>query len=249
MLTYKMLTYDRQGEIDFSTLCFDPDEPEPLPDAIYQELIIRETLELLYARFTGFGRRPDAFLSSNTFICYDRRNLNVRVGPDCYLALGVDTHAIRERRLYLPWEVGKPPDLALEVASVTTARADITRKPRIYAQIGIPEYWRFDQTGGDYYGQSLAGGLLVDGEYQPVELTTEPDGVLKAYSPVLALYFCWHEEWLYFYDPATGTYLKNWDQERTGYQEELRAERAARDAADARVRQLEEQLRLRPPRD
>ena len=38
---------------------------------------------------------------------------------DVYLAFGVNTHAIRERRLYLPWEAGKPPDWVLEVASVS----------------------------------------------------------------------------------------------------------------------------------
>ena len=38
---------------------------------------------------------------------------------------------------------GKPPDFALEVASVTTALNDYTRKRDDYAAFGIPEYWRF----------------------------------------------------------------------------------------------------------
>ncbi len=243
-----MLTYNKQGAIDFASLSFNPNKPEPLPDAMFQELLLQETLHVLAARFTDFGRRPDNFISSNTFICYDRSNLNIRVGPDCYLAFGVDARAIRERRLYLPWEVGKPPDLALEIASETTGRYDVTGKRRIYAQIGVLEYWRFDQTGGDYYGQPLAGDLLVNGVYQSLDLTTEPDGVLKGYSPTLALYFCWHEEWLYFYDPANGTYLRNREQEREAHQlaqAALQAEQTAREAAEARIRQLEEQLRLR----
>ncbi len=254
-----MLTYNWQGAIDFASLCFNPNKPEPLPDAMFQELLLQETLHVLAARFTDFGSRPDNFISSNTFICYDRSNLNIRVGPDCYLAFGVDARAIRERRLYLPWEVGKPPDLTLEIASETTALYDVTGKRQVYAQIGIPEYWRFDQTGGDYYGQALAGDLLVNGVYQPIDLTTEPDGVLKGYSPALELYFCWHEEWLYFYDPATGAYLRNREQELEAHQAEraahqatqaeLQAERAAREAAEAKIRELQEQLLSRRPED
>ena len=47
------------------------------------------------------------FLDNETYICYDPRNLNVRVAPDIYLAFGVDARAIRPRRLYLPWEGGQ----------------------------------------------------------------------------------------------------------------------------------------------
>jgi hypothetical protein len=221
-----MLPYNKQGEIDFAGLCFDPDDPPPLPDAMFQDEILQEMMHILSGRYTGMGRRPDVFLSSNTILCYDRNDLNVRVSPDCYLAFGVDKLAIRRRRLYLPWEVGKPPDLAIELASVTTARHDVTGKRRIYAEIGISEYWRFDPTGGDFYGEPLAGDRLVDGIYQPFELTTEPDGVLKGYSPLLDICLCWADEWLYFYVPATGEYIRN-----------LPEEMAAREAAEASAEQ------------
>ena len=64
------------------------------------------------------------------------------------MAFGVDAKAIRPRKLYLPWEVGKPPDWVLEIASESTRRQDVNRKPTIYAQVGVPEYWRFDPTEG-----------------------------------------------------------------------------------------------------
>ena len=233
-----MLPYTRQPAGADDSIGFDP-EPGPLPDAMIQNPIIHEILYILAARFTNFGRRADNFLESNTFICYDRSNLNVRVAPDCYLALGVDALAIRQRRLYLPWEVGKPPDFALEVSSESTGRQDVVGKRRIYAQIGIPEYWRFDPTGGQFHGQPLAGDRLVNGVYQPIALTTEPDGVLKGYSPILGLSLCWHDQRLYFYDPATGSYLRNLGQEQDAHQET----QAAYEDAQARIRQLEEQLR------
>ena len=243
----KMLPYNREGEIDYASLDFDPDEARAeKPDAMEQHLEQAEIFGLLGSRFTDFNQRPDVFLDYDSFICYDRNDLNIRVSPDVYLAFGVDTRAIRPRRLYLPWEVGKPPDWALEIASPTTAREDVDRKPAIYAHIGVPEYWRFDPSGGRYHGEPLYGGILTGGAYRPVELTTEPDGILKGYSPVLGLSLCWDEGWPRFYDPATGRYLENWREAAfRAEQSAIRAEQeaAARAEAEAEVRRLREQLR------
>ena len=229
---FTMLPYRRQGEIDYASLDFNPDEKELPSDHMEQNREIVAVLNLLCARFTDFGRRPDVFLDFETNICYDPGNLNVRVAPDVYLAFGVDAEAIRPRKLYLPWEVGKPPDWALEVASESTSRVDVNRKPAIYARIGVLEYWRFDPTGGRYHGRPLAGDRLADGVYQPIDLTAEPDGILKGHSEVLELSLCWDEGWPRFYDPATGTYLENWRQERQ-----------ARLDAEAENERLQEQLR------
>lgn len=236
---YTMLPYRRQGEIDYASLEFDPDEPVRKPDAMEQNLEQDEILGLLRAYLTDFNRRPDIFLDRDTNICYDPANLNVRVSPDIYVAFGVDARAIRPRKLYLPWEVGKPPDLAIEVASAATGRADVNRKPGIYARIRVPEYWRFDPTGGRYHDAPLYGGRLVNDAYQPVELTTEPDGILKGYSAVLALSLCWDQGWPRLYDPAAGIYLENWRQVWA----ERRAAEAARDAALLENAQLRERLR------
>ncbi len=251
------LEYQWNTVIDYASLEFDPDEPEPLPDAMQQDPILRDFLQVLADRCTEGDHSPDNFLSSNTILCYNRANLNVRVQPDCYLAFGVDVQAIRRRKLYLPWEVGKPPDLALEVGSESTSENDIGRKREIYAQIGIPEYWRFDPTGGELYGEPLAGEMLAEGVYRPVELTTEPDGVLKGYSPILGMYLCWNDGELRFYDLATRTYFRNLREERTARELEeaaheqtraaLQAERAEREAAEARIRRLEEQLGRQQP--
>ena len=259
--TTSMLPYNQGEDIDYAGLDFDPDQPKAL--SMYQDYVLQRFPYILAVRFPDLYRSSSNFLSVNTIICYDRNNLNVRVQPDYYLAFGVDAWAIRRRRLYLPWEVGKPPDFVLEIASDTTARNDIGNKRRIYAQIGIPEYWRFDPTGGDLYGEQLAGEQLVEGEYRPFELTTQPDDVLKAYSPALGLYLCWDNGMLYFYDPATRSYLRDYEQEQAAREAAeaareaaeaaqaaaeaaLRAERDAREADRNRIRQLEEELRRRP---
>ena len=240
----KMLPYKRGGEIDYDSLEFDPDEARAeKPDAMRQHKEQAEVFGLLSSRFTDFYACPDVFLDFDSFICCDPGNLNIRVSPDVYLVFGVDSLAIPDRRLYLPWEAGKPPDWALEIASPSTAREDVERKPAIYAGIGVPEYWRFDPSGGRYHGEPLYGGILADGEYQPVALTTEPDGILKGYSPLLGLSLAWDEGWPRFYDPSTGRYLDNWQAERAA-----RIEAEARAAeAEEEARRLREQLRRQQP--
>ena len=247
---YEMLPYRRQGEIDYAALDFDPDVTEPPEDAMEQNRELPEIESILVAYFTDFNSRPDVFLDRETNICYDPANLNVRIVPDLYLAFGVDAAAIRPRKLYLPWEVGKPPDWVLEIASESTARRDVSEKPAIYARVGGPEYWRFDPTGGRYHGQPLYGGRLVGGEYQAIELTNEPDGILKAYSQVLELSLCWDDGWPRFYNPSTGAYLDNWQQEREAHRAALEvaetrveAAKAERDAAQAEAERLRERLR------
>ena len=246
--TITVRPYRKRGRIDYARLDFDPDERELPPDAMGQEPAVQELLGLLASRFTDFGRRPDTFLSSNTILCYDPADLNVRVAPDVYLAFGVDAQAIRPRKLYLPWEVGKPPDWALEVASASTARQDVTEKRRIYARIGVPEYWRFDPKDGDYHGQKLAGEQLVNGVYRPLPLTREPDGILKGYSPVLGLSLCWEDNLPLLYDPATETYLESGREvvaARDAAEARATVEQAGRLVAEERIRQLEAELRRR----
>ena len=175
------LAYQIRSVINYDKLDFNPDEPEPYD--MFQYPTLQEVLHVLDAHITSLHPSEDVFRSSNTFICYDPSNLNVRVAPDFYAAFGVDASAIESRKLYLPWEAGKSPDFALEVASESTSRRDINFKRRLYAEIGIAEYWRFDRTGGDFYGQPLAGDRLENGVYQPIELTTEPDGCAEGLQP------------------------------------------------------------------
>lgn len=228
---YRMLPYRRQGEIDYSALEFDADEKELPFDHMEQRVEIDEVVAVLTIRFTELNARPDVFLDRETYICYNPRNLNVRVSPDVYISFGVEAEPIRPRKLYLPWEAGKVPDWVLEVASDSTSRQDVNRKPAIYAQVGVPEFWRFDPTGGRYHGAPMYGGRLVGHEYQAIELTTEPDGILKGYSEALELSFCWDDGWPRFFDPSTGAYLEGWREVWHGRE----AERAARAAAETRA--------------
>ena len=245
-MTNAKLARDPQAAIDYESLSFNPDEPEPLPDAMFQYPIFEEILHLLGTHLTDLYSPEEVFRGSNTFICYDPTDLNVRVGPDYYFAFGVDARTIEQTKLYLPWVVGKPPDFVLEIASESTAEHDVTNKRRIYADIGVPEYWRFDRTGGDFYGEPLAGDILANGVYQPVDLTTGPDGILKGYSLALRRSLCWANRMLTFYDPETNQYMRNLRAERARADAERTradAERTAKEAAESQLQALGAELR------
>ena len=179
-----MLPYREQGTIDYARLDFDPNKPVLKPEAMEQEQPVHEILGLLASRFTDFGQHPATFLSSNTIICYDPADLNVRVSPDVYLAFGVDAQAIRPRKLYLPWEVGKPPDWVLEIGSASTGREDVGRKRDLYAHIGVPEYWRFDPSKESEYhgaetGRGPAGGWGVPAHRADHGAGRPPEGLQR----------------------------------------------------------------------
>ena len=238
-LTETFIPYNRQPAYDAQIAALDWDMV-PQPDAMQQELPLTDLVATI--RDALMQREPGqtVFISSSTFLCYDPTNLNRRLQPDIYVAFGVEEPAIRDRDAgYLPWEVGKQPDFVLELASVSTARNDLTRKRDIYAMMGIPEYWRFDAAGGEFYGAPLAGEHLVDGSYESLTMTDEPDGHPKGYSPILGLTLAWVDGVFRIYDPSSGDYSQTVRERLSTVDEEA----AARRAAEERVRQLEQQLR------
>ena len=165
--------------------------------------------------------------------------------PDLLVAFGVDPEVYRRSNGYIVSEQGKAPDFVLEVASESTGAVDVGAKRVDYARLGIPEYWRFDETG-EYHGARLAGDRLVEGRYEPIPIETVSDGVLQGYSAVLGLNLRWSDGELLFYDPTTGRPIASLEDERQARAvAESRAdtEQARAEAAEARVRELEERLR------
>ena len=67
--------------------------------------------------------------------------------PDMLVAFDVGPADYRASNAYVISQQGKPPDFVLEIASLSSGRIDVTEKRRDYAALGIPEYWRFDETG------------------------------------------------------------------------------------------------------
>ena len=227
------------------------EEPEPVEDGMQQEIPIDHIKRLLWVRY---GERDDVFITNAVFIMYDRTNGNRRVQPDCMIVFDVDPAIIRERLPnYWIWEVGKPPDFVMEVASPSTAANDLGHKRDLYASLGIMEYWRFDPTGGELYGQPMTGERLVDGGYEPYELDARPDGVMVGSSQLLGVDFSWDGSRFDVLDPDTGNIIDRYardlalrlgiEAQRDAAEARADSEREARLAAEARARELEDELR------
>ena len=216
-----------------------PDPPEREPDEMtsIKHLAMTGSMHHL-ARHLG---SPDTTLVSAelyiTEVPHPGRG-GRRRRPDLFVAFDVDPELYYRSNGYVISEQGKPPDFVLEVASESTAERDLGVKRDVYAAFGIPEYWRFDETG-EYYGDRLAGERLVDGVYEPIEIERLSENTLQGHSDVLDLDIRWHDGRLEWYDPETGRHIVTFDDER------VRAdnERAARLRAEARNRELEEELR------
>ena len=186
--------------------------------------------------------------------------------PDMLIAFDADPEAYHRSNGYIISEQGKPPDFVLEIGSPSTGRVDVGKKRDYYEVLGIPEYWRFDETGRSH-GARLAGDRLVDGVYRPIDIEELEEDVLQGRSAVLHLDLRWEHGQLKWHDPETGRHIATYDdqvaraeRERAGRggRAEARAvreregrvaaearigqERAARAALEAQVRELKAQL-------
>ena len=249
--------------------------PDPLTDGTFPEFPPRGDLQnTLYLFGPGylatlslhFGNQDRNFVLSAVPIAWNPLQLQGMHIPDLIIAFNVDPAAIIEQWGYSIEDRGKPPDFVLETASAISTiwpelsempeLPDLRKRPEIqarhvpndyaerrndYAAFGIPEYWRFDPTGGEYYETGLAGDRLVDGVYQPITIVHTDETHHWGHSEVLNLGICWEDGQLRFWDPVEKRYLRTHQEEK---HDRITAEAQA-DAAQARMQELEEELRRR----
>ncbi len=238
---------------------------EPLPDPPPREPDMLQDLRI--DSFRGmlrlhFAYRDDVLMAGGGYLRNEAGNENEIFVPDCVVTFGVNPGGIVARNGYVISEVGKPPDLVLEVASRSTGRRDYTVKREGYASYGVREYWRFDPSGGRYHDVALAGDALIDRRYEPLPVNADPDGLLWSYSPLLDLELCWDQGQLRLRYPDTKQFLPTPEEERAlrdaaesraGAERQSRlaaesragAERQSRLAAEERIRLLEAELERR----
>ena len=213
---------------------------QPMPDGEYQFPIHSSAYSTLRVHFRN---SPDVRVNGNTLLYYMQGNPQISVSPDCYVAMGLSPEQqenINRNNTYRLWEVGKPPDFVMEVASYSTKTADLVSKRALYASLGIGEYWRYDHSGGDHYGEPLVGERLVDGEYRPLRMREDDDGRVWARSDALNLDIYWDNGDLRFWNPVTEEWLLNHEEDHVGRLEERAGrleERAGRLAAEQRAAQ------------
>lgn len=210
-------------------------QPMTESDATRDYLIYSVEVLRLY-----FQSRRNIYVSGNLFIYYEEGNPQAVVSPDVFVVFGVSG---RKRRSYKTWqEGGKLPSFVMEITSNSTKKKDEVEKPALYAKLGVQEYFQYDPTA-DYLNPQLKGATLVDGSYQPLPLTVNPDGTALIHSSVLGLDLQLHPPYsvaeiqplaqeLRFYDPQTRMKLLTLQETE---QARLEAEQARVEAEQARV--------------
>jgi Uma2 family endonuclease len=135
---------------------------------------------------------------------------------------------------YLPWAVGKPPEVLAEFLSPGSEGVDQHDKPRRYAELGVQEYFLFDPDGT--YGVPRVQGwaLRRDGRRETLPRAAD-GGVASAVLPVTFRPVGGH---IAVVDTRTGRVTLRYEEVQALLRRELetrfRAEEAQRQEAEAR---------------
>ena len=200
---------------------FYPDsDGKPMAESDLHREIMIWIIHLLQRFFAG----QRVYVSGNLLIYYEQGNPRKSVAPDCFVVWDVEP---RNRGNYKLWEEGHAPQVVFEISSKTTQRDDLGVKMRLYAQLGVQEYYLYDPTG-DYLEPPLAAFELVGGGFVPMQPVNEEVRVgdlafllgagepPEFISPRLGLRLALDEQnRLQFYDVTTGQRLLSDDEART----------------------------------
>lgn len=211
-----------QNEIDYPE-----SDGKPIGETdLHRDWTVR-LLEIFRQRYA----RQKVYAASDLLLYYEAGTPTKFVVPDCFVVLDCSPH---RRRTFLTWQEEHTPDVLFEVTSRSTSSSDLVDKPVIYERIGVQEYFLFDPSA-EYLTPPLRGFRTVDGYLRDIPST---DGRLTCETLGVDLY-CRGKD-LVVVDRETGVeQLPKADFE----EREKEQERAGRLAAEARVRELEEELR------
>ena len=210
-------------EVDDLTIYYPSSDGRRIAETDWQYVPLTDTVSTLRIHYRN---RPDVYVAGNMLIYYRMNRNDVRVTPDVFAVFGANGNHRRDS--WLLWREGKAPSFVMEVASASTWRRGATVKRRIYADLGVTEYVRFDPTGR-FFTPALIMETLDGANYRQQPLTMDDAGNLRAHSSVLNLDLCVSpRRELRLYDPATGEWLRT--------HEESEAARQAAEAENARLR-------------
>lgn len=98
-------------------------------------------IELIEGLKYHYRDQPGDYVSGNILLYYEEGNPNAHLSPDVIVTPGIGSEP---REIYKLWEVGKAPELIIEVTSISTRLRDIGIKKGLYEAIGVREYLLFD---------------------------------------------------------------------------------------------------------
>ncbi|MCB0187551.1 MAG: Uma2 family endonuclease [Caldilineaceae bacterium] len=129
---------------------------KPMAESDLHRDLLFYIIHLLQRFFAG--RR--IYVTGNLLVYYEKGNNRKSVSPDCFVVRDVEP---KQRASYKIWEEGRGPEVVFEVSSKSTHREDITNKMRLYAQLGVREYFIYDPTS-DYLDPPLIAYTLTENQ-------------------------------------------------------------------------------------
>jgi Uma2 family endonuclease len=129
------------GDAQVTTVDYPDTDGLPMAESDFQRKPLTYAVEALDIYFQD---RPDVYVSGNLFLYYREGDPRAVVAPDVFVVFGA---AKRDRPSYKLWEEPKAPDFVLEITSKSTQSEDQESKPQTYAQLGVREYVQYDPTG------------------------------------------------------------------------------------------------------
>lgn len=140
----------------------------PLAETFAHVYAILMALEVLKQFLEG----QQATVLANQFMYYLKEGAKRRVAPDVMVIFGVKPGG---RDSYVIEKEGAVPSVVFEMTSPSTRAEDKGKKKKIYAELGVQEYWLFDPKG-EWIKDKLDGYQLI---------TIEEDGILvNRYEPI-----------------------------------------------------------------
>lgn len=126
--------------------------------------------ELLKYRYQG----QSVYVASDLLVYYNEGVPQDYVVPDGFVVLDCSPH---RRRTFQTWKEQCVPNVVFEFTSKSTCRSDEIFKPRVYAEIGVPEYFLYDPQ--DEYLNPCLQGYRLAGEGTYVRINSNTDGRLE----------------------------------------------------------------------
>ena len=212
---------------------------EPMGETdLHRDWMVR-IIEILRQRYRG----QRVYIASDLLVYYEEGIPAKYIVPDAFIVLDCDPG---RRRTFKTWVEKRVPDVIFEVTSHSSRRNDTVKKPVIYEQMGVKEYYVYDPTS-DYLEPALQGFRMIDGCLRQI---APVNGFLRCETLQLGLRLVGEE--LEFFDLRTGKIaVDEAESEREAKEVERiakEAERAARERAEAKNLELQleiEQLKKR----
>jgi Uma2 family endonuclease len=182
---------------------------------------LRALLLLLQATEDALTAVADVFIAANCFWYWEEGNVKARRAPDLMVVKGVPR---KPRRSFFSWrENGAVPSTIIELSAEGTWREDLFEKRKLYARLGVKEYFLFD-CEALYLRPPLQGFRRNEqGLYVPLE----PDSEDRLKSEELGVYLRAEAEMLRLIDAATGKFVLTKDERIAELEAQLREKNKA----------------------